>query len=549
MQQTFTSSIGLLLALAVNATAMAQTAPDAGRTLQQQAPRLEAPKPAKGIRIEVQPPPPVPPGGAQVAVESVRIFGTSIYTEAELLAMLGPLKGRSFDLAGLRQLSDQITEHYRRSGYPFARAYLPPQALDGGALHIEVVEGRYGQVQTQGDTPLARRALAFLAPLKSGAVIESKELERAVLLLGDQPGWQIAPVIRPGEKVGTADLVVQVDLISRLTGVIGLDNSGDRYTGQGRTYVDLKVDSSLFPGDQVTLYGLLTQQGMRFGRLGYNLPLDATGWRAQLGYYDTYYKLGKDFAGLDANGTARVSSFGLSYPLIRSQSGNLTLSGLFQHKLLNDRQGSAGTNTDKSSDTLLLSMNFDLRDGLALGGISFGSIAWTPGRLKLDSGLIAIDSQGAQTEGGFSRLNIDLATIRHVDQRVSLYARLSTQWASKNLDSSEGFGLGGPSGVRAYPVGEAYGDEGWMAQIELHFAFGELAPYVFYDAGKTRVNAEPWSPGVNSRQLSGYGVGLRHQWRQLNLEASLAWRDQGGASLQDPRDSRPRGWVAASYRL
>jgi len=38
-----------------------------------------------------------------------------------------------------------------------------------------------------------------------------------------------------------------------------------------------------------------------------------------------------------------------------------------------------------------------------------------------------------------------------------VYGRVSAQWASKNLDSSQKFGLGGPNGVRAYPSGEGYG--------------------------------------------------------------------------------------------
>ena len=476
-------------------------------------------------------------------------MGNSIYTEAELLQVLGLISGQTYDLSGLRQLSNRITEHYRQSGYPFARAYLPPQSLEGGALRIEVVEGRYGEVKTLGDGRLASGALAFLAPLKPGDVIGSSVLERAVLILGDQPGLQIAPVIRPGQEVGTADLDVRVEAAPRLAVELALNNYGDYYTGQGQAHLNLRADSALRLGDQISLYSLVTDERMWFGSLGYALPLGASGLRAQVGYQHTYYRLSKAFASLDSTGTAEIFSAGLSYPLLRTHAANLTLRAIYQHKVLDDRQGSIGAESHKSSDTLPLTLNFDLADNFAGGGVTYGSVGWTPGRLNLDAALSAIDSQTAQTAGGFSHVNIDLVTVRPVIETGSVYGRLSGQWASKNLDSSEGFGLGGPYGVRAYPVGEAFGDQGWLGQIELRYAHGALNPYLFYDFGQVKINVDPWSPGVNNRTLSGYGVGLRYQAGALSMEASLAWRNQGGPPHQDTRDPRPRGWVTGSYRF
>jgi hemolysin activation/secretion protein len=54
----------------------------------------------------------------------------------------------------------------------------------------------------------------------------------------------------------------------------------------------------------------------------------------------------------------------------------------------------------------------------------------------------------------------------------TLYASFSGQRASKNLDSSEEFFLGGPNGVRAYPQGEGAGDEGWLSRLELRHGAG-----------------------------------------------------------------------------
>jgi hemolysin activation/secretion protein len=47
---------------------------------------------------------------------------------------------------------------------------------------------------------------------------------------------------------------------------------------------------------------------------------------------------------------------------------------------------------------------------------------------------------------------------------------LGGQLASKSLDSSEKFALGGAKGVRAYPHGESSADEVCVANVEMRYA-------------------------------------------------------------------------------
>jgi hemolysin activation/secretion protein len=543
------TALFLALSSLASTGAWAQTAPDAGRTLQQQAPVLEAPKPAPDIRIAPPAVPETQAGGVQVSIQSVNIRGNTLFSSTELLALLGQVEGQSYDLAGLRGLAEQISDHYHQAGYPFARAYLPAQALEKGVLTIEVLEGKYGQVKALGDDSLALDAQPFLNVLHTGEVIESAALERATLILDDQPGIKTSPLMRPGQLVGTGDLDIRVERTSAYSGELGLDNQGNRYTGQTRMRFNLDANSPFILGDQITVRGVLTEENMWFGNLGYSLPVGGSGLRAQFGYSHTYYELGGSFSSLQANGTADVASAGLSYPLIRSQRANLTVVGTWQHKNLQDKQGSTGTNNSKSSDSLPLGLNFDLRDGLAGGGITYGNVTWTTGQLSLDSSLLATDRTSARTAGNFNKINLDVARIQVLSSDLNLYGRFSGQWADKNLDSSERFGLGGPSGVRAYPVGEGYGDDGWLAQVELRYAMGAFSPYVFYDAGWIKVNEKPWTTGTNDRSISGPGFGLRYQEGAWNMEATLAWRDNGGKPQSDTRDSRPRGWFSIGYKF
>lgn len=535
--------------LLLTPSAQAQIAPDAGRVVQETAPRLEAPKPSPALGIQSPPLPDILPGGAQIELKALRITGNTRYSEADLLASLGEFTGKSYDLGGLQGLAHRLSEHYRAAGYSFAQAYLPAQDIKDGVLIIEIVEGRYGLIEANGDAQLRVRSQAFLSSLVPGSVIESDPLERVTLIMHDLPGVRVYPILRPGQEAGTGDLDVQVERTPRFAGEIGLDNSGNRYTGRHRIRLNLNADSPFMLGDQITLNSLFTDEKMWLGTLGYSLPLGSSGLRGQLSYAHTTYMLAKEFASADASGTAKITTLGLSYPLLRSQRANLNLSWNLHYKTLYDEQGAANTYSDKSSHLLPLSLGFNQRDGLLGGGMTYGSLTWAYGQLDLGSTVIAQDQSTAHTQGRFNKLNLDLARIQALPANLTLYGRVSAQSANKNLDSSEKFGLGGAYGVRAYPSGEGFGDSGWLTQIELRYSMEAFTPYAFYDSGRVSINAAPWAAGTNDRRLAGGGLGLRYQQSGWKVDALLAWPTMGGKPLSDTEDKSPMGWFNLGYQF
>lgn len=537
-----------LLMLAAHPTG-AQQLPDAGRLLQENAaPPLQAPHAAPGVQVE--PPAPVSAqGGPKVRLRQVAIEGNAVFDQATLLALLGEVAGKEFDFAGLNRLAARITAHYQAAGYPFARALLPQQDVSGGQLRIRLIEGRYGKIGATGAPRLAGAAQGFLDYLKPGMPIESSRLERVTLILDDQPGIKTVPTIRPGQAFGTGDLLVDVQREQPQSGEVAVDNHGNRHTGRYRVRTALDLNSLFTFGDQIAAQALVTDEKMWFGALGYSRPLGASGLRGRVGLTHSYYTLAGDFRALDATGTADIASAGFSYPIVRSQRRNLSLSGQFEHKRLNDRQGAVGAEADKSSKVLGAALNFDARDEFIRTGVTFGALRWSVGELDLDDALFAADRASAHSAGRFHKLNLDIARIQALGEHVDLYGRLSRQWASKNLDSSEKFGLGGAQGVRGYPSGEGFGDAGTIAQVELRYTAYALAPYVFHDAGRVSVNRNPWSGDANRRSLSGSGIGVRYHHGAWYGGLVAAWRGRGGAVQSDARASSPMVLADLQYRF
>lgn len=536
--------LAIAAALASTATA-AQQAPDAGQLLQQQRQPLTLPEAARAPTIEAPSSSAVEPGGARINLVSLSIEGNTVFSEAELLAALGDYAHKDYDLAQLHALADRLTHYYREAGYPFARALLPAQTSAAGHLRIVIVEGRYGSVQARSEQDrFSRAANAYLARLQPGALIESGALERAALLLQDLPGVSVTSTMRPGDAVGTGDLVVDIANDAPFRSDMMLDNHGNRYSGEYRATAILSWSSPFSFGDQLLVQGMLSDEDLRVASVSYSTPIGANGLRAHVAYGYTNYELGDEFAILGATGRARVASAGVSYPFIRSRDLGLSVQVSYQHKLLEDRYTDLNWIERKHSHVLPVGVDFHHRGA---GGVTFGAATWTHGKLHLGAQMRDIDRVAGRTDGEFDKVNVELARLQQLGGPFSLYASARAQWAGDNLDSSESFGLGGSTGVRAYPSGEAFGDEGWMAQVELRYALGEWLPYAFFDHGEIAVNAKP-GPTVERRieRRNGAGVGVRLVAAQWRIEAALAWRTLSTKPTSDSRDAQPRPWVSLS---
>jgi hemolysin activation/secretion protein len=141
---------------------------------------------------------------------------------------------------------------------------------------------------------------------------------------------------------------------------------------------------------------------------------------------------------------------------------------------------------------------------------------------------------------------------------TTAYFSFSGQAASKNLDSSEQFTLGGPTAVRAYPTGEAVGDEGWLLNAELRWDFmpnWQLSGFI--DHGRIQLHHSTWTGWQfgnadlpNAYSLSGAGVGLTYS-RPGDLSVRMVVADAIGSNPghgitgnnADNRPSRLRGWL------
>ncbi len=449
---------------------------------------------------------------------------------------------------GLQDFLTKIQLLYKNNSYPFARAYLPQQKIESGQLTIQVVEGSYGEVTVTGHPEFLEKTSNFVFNLKPGEVIQGDVLERTALVLKDLPGVISEIIIMPGQLLGEADVMVDVSREAGLHGSIGLDNYGGKAVGEVRSIANLIYNSPFLFGDQISLGAFYTEGDTWFGSMAYSFPVNYDGFRANLAYIHTEYQLGESFSSLNAYGDAKISRLGVSYPIKKSKAANIEILANFEHKVYDDTIKAISTNSNKLSNVIPVMLAFDFRDQFLASGVTYGTFTVARGRLNLGASLRATDEVTAKTDGYFTKYNLDISRVQAIANNMNAYVRLSAQKSNKNLDSSESFGLGGSNGVRAFPVGEGYGDEGWLTQWELRRHSKHFEPYIFYDIGNVKTNAKPFDGSGNKRTLSGAGIGTKMNYNKFSLDASVAWR-LAGEPESGAGGNKPKWWITCSYSL
>lgn len=541
--------------LAAGQAASAQQTPSAGTQLQQIPP---APAPQRAdpeIRIE-RPDAAAEPlaGGVRVRVASVRVTGNSLFSEAELVAAANVAPGSELTLSELRNAAARISAFYNDRGYFLAQAYLPAQDIRDGMVTIAVVEGRYGKIDVRNRTNLSNgRANQLLSGLDSGDPVASAALERRLLLLSDIPGVRAKSTLAPGALVGTSDLIVDIDPGRRISGSVEADNAGNRYTGALRAGGSINLNNPAGIGDLISLRVLASEGGLAYGRASYQAPVGNL--TLGIAYTHLTYELGREFERLDADGTADIFSVFGSYPVVRSRDANLYALAGVDVKQLEDRVGLVAGESDKQVKVATIGFSGDSRDRFGGGGLNVFSAGLSLGDLSIQSPLErAADALTARSDGGFGKLEANIGRLQSVSGPLSLYAAVRGQLAFDNLDSSEKMELGGAYGVRAYPEGEAYGDQGYIATLEARLMLsrwaqalpGQLQLIGFVDAGEVEFAHDPWFAGSNHASRSGYGAGLT--WfapYDLILKASYA-RKLGDAVATSGPDKDGRAWFHIS---
>lgn len=482
------------------------------------------------------------PAGAQDATVVVnRVIFTDIpagvkgVDEAALQKQIAGYLRRPLTFTGLSEMTHGVTDLYRQKGLLVARAILPPQTIRDGVLTVQIIPGRYDSAQVSNASALRSSVVARMVSTTTplGGVVTRKQLERVALLLNEIPGVSAGVSLKEGQKNGTSALDISVRPGKRAGGYVGLDNQGNTTTGRSRVMAGFYVSELLGFGDQlrVDLLDAWENSDLFNGALDYSLLVGGAGTRVGASYSHLNYHY-------NINGLGGFDGYSDNWGLYVTQPWIRTARARVDVRLDTGQQFL--TDTYPQFFSIFASGERKSRKQVDYGSLSvLGSVASTPGGItafnlqgttgNMDYRNVAATSFSGGSDndvtGQFSRLNWLVSHDQQVWGPFSFYASLNGQAASRNLDSSQKFLMGGPGAVRAYDVGDGSVDTGNVMTAEVRSGWAvpvtrwlgndpKLTVATFYDYGhgkqnKNDVNQRTGRPLIgkdNSFSLAGAGL-------------------------------------------
>ena len=451
-------------------------------------------------------------------IKKINFKGNQRISDQQLSRVVEKYVGAMINTDVLIQATEAVNNFYRKMGY-LAFAEMPNQDLTDGNVLIQIAEARFSGAVVEdptgqlSKTNLVQNTIEHQQPKNS--LVDLKAIDKATSILAETPGVKTTLSLRPGANSGETEAVATIAEGKKIDGNVSIDNAGAKSIGELRALGKVTLNNPLGIGDSADAQAVHSK-GMDFQRVSYSLPLGYSGWRAGVNASNSQYNLiASEYIALNAKGPSSSQGFDLSIPLLREKDTQLSLQFAYdQKRFRNEAAGEVQSQYTGSALTSTLS-----------GSLSQNQNSTTSGNVQLVRGTIDLsgstashissDASTVQTAGNYAKLKFNISQKYDFDANNTGLVSLQSQFANKNLDSSEKFYLGGMQGVRAYPTNEAGGSLGnlvtmeWQRQFMLQDNRWTASGFVDYgDVTVNRNNDYLGASTLNKYSLSGYGLWL-----------------------------------------
>lgn len=528
-------------------TARAQLLP---REERPELPDFESPAPAPRL---LPPLAPLEPEGLQgvalLFVREFRLEGNSVFGDEELLALLVDFVGREIASEDLVAIRNRLTRHYVEHGYVNSGAVFPDQDPSDGVVTIRLVEGRLAEVRFEGQRYYRETALRWKLTRGLGTPLDEREIEaRLQRLVQDRRIEKVRARLLPGEELGEARLVVELEERSPYRGWLELSNYATVGVGSTRGRVEVAHDNLVGLGDVLRArYDLA--EGLNRVKGRYELPFTSfgTSLRVDAEYNESEIVDGPSvISDFDIQGDYQGYEAGLLQSLYETTHWTVDAGLLGAWRRSSDIETGSGDLVTRAEQLTLVRFVVD--------AVYRGRRNVFAARSLLSQGFDGEGGPSARGEGELGSLRGPgkvstswLAQLQWVSRvsplDIETIARVDLQLSADPLLAIEQLAFGGHETVRGYRENEAIRDQGVIASLEIRVPLfrsveGELelklAPFIDVAKGWNHSNSVL---GTSDTTLVGAGIGLRLDLSRY-VTGQLYWgqnlkSSRGDGDLQD----------------
>ena len=517
-------------------------------------------QPEFDFRIEAPHRSPVPRAVDQVhfTLREINVSGGTVFPDTVLRALYQDLLGKDVTLPDILDVADRIEKLYRDKGYILVRAYVPPQQVSDGVFAINIVEGKIANITVRGGFPATQEQVkTYLDKTVGVTPLPLTAMERGLLLSNDLPGVVATGVLTPAQDIpGASDVVVDI-LQPRVTGGLGVDNRGSRFSGNWTLAGDIQVNS-LLGNDQLSGSVTMSPDASKqvAGQLRYRRAIGDDGLALSTFGTITHGQPGSTLKAFEVLTDSWAAGFRLTYPIIRSRRQTFQLDGGFAAQnadvdilgtgLSHDQWRVADVSVTYLHNNFLggsWATSIDIAQGLPI----FGA---TP------NGSPELSRKGGITD--FTKITGFMRYSALLGDRFSGVLTAQGQYAFTPLITGEQIAFGGLQIGRGYDPGGITGDHGIGGSAELRYDTGPLGsmvvnlePYLYVDGARTWYiqRGAAADPDLINQYIVSVGGGLRASFPHNLTGALEVARTLNAVAGSDGGKQRTTLFVTAGVRF
>lgn len=407
--------------------------------------------------------------GMTLYVKSILIEGNQAVSSKKIEKWISQFLDKRLSISEIYQICKVIDQNYAKLGFFLARAYPPPQEIQGGVLKIRILEGKIGAIKIEGNKRYSEKFIARYFKPFQGKTLNYDEFLKALLLLNENSDLSAGVLFEKGKEFGTADLIVRVSDKWPIHLYLNENNYGENLTTNAQLGGRLDVGNCLFYGDTFSVAEVVgfPVKALYFTDVTYTVPLNTKGTLMEFSYLFSKFHI-EELTYLKLRGESIIGTIKATHAVKRTKNVGLDLFGYFDIKQIQNYV--LGTRT--SFDKLRVLTGGILVDHYnAGGGRDYLNCRMGGGIPNFLGGLPPVSLESSRIGGGgaFFQVNLDYDRIQRLYHEWMLYLHFSGQWSPSKLTQPQQLYIGGSNTVRGYPLSAALGDSGYYANFETRF--------------------------------------------------------------------------------
>jgi hemolysin activation/secretion protein len=452
-----------------------------------------------------------------------------VFSQSDFATITQAYTKRPITLAELYEVRSKITELYVNSGYITSGAYIPPQALTGSVVKIQIRESGLEDIKVLGSRQLNPNYVRRRLAIATTPPLNQKRLLAALQLLQLNPLIKsIAAELSAGTKPSENLLTVNVIEAPRWNLQTNLDNGRTPSVGTFRRQFQLSNANLFGLGDSLSISYTNTVGSNSFNA-SYVMPFNPrNGTIALSGGFASSRVIEQPFNGLDINSNSNYVELTVRQPLLQTTTQELTLGLTISHRkssatLLGGEIPFPSPGADDQGNTRVTALRFfqEYTRRNQTEVLAF--------RSQFNFGLNALNAtmNATSPDSNFLVWRGQAQYVRRLAADAMLLLRSDIQLADRPLLPLEQFGLGGQDSVRGYRQDQLLTDSGVFASAEVRIpilrlpkldnAVLQLAPFIDLGYGFNQSSGHPVpdtlvSAGLGLRLQVGNRLTARFDW-------------------------------------